>query len=108
MNTKFKGMVQKGIQNPAEFIKLLIHLPKLIKLYYRLYQDRRVPFYLKLVLIGAFIYFIYPLDILPDFSLPVVGYVDDFIVIYTAFRFFLRKCPPEVVKEHIERIDQGL
>jgi len=98
-------LFQKGLKNPTDFFRIIFNLPKFMKLYYRLFIDRRVPFHLKLILILAFIYVISPLDFVPDWILPVVGYADDFVVLITALRYFLKSCPPEIVQEHVERIE---
>jgi uncharacterized membrane protein YkvA (DUF1232 family) len=52
-------------------------------------------------------YLISPIDIIPDWVLPLVGHVDDLIVLFAAVRYFLKNCPPEVVQEHVERIERG-
>ncbi len=60
----------------------------------RLILDRRVPWYLKLLPIGAAIYAISPVDLLP------LNPLDDAAVVSLAFYFFVELCPPEVVAEH--------
>jgi len=105
---KLGRLIQKGIQNPNDFIKIILNLPKFIKLYYRLFQDSRVPFHLKLVLTLALIYVISPIDLIPDFLLPFIGYIDDLIILSAALRYFLRNCPTEVVQEHVINIERGL
>jgi uncharacterized membrane protein YkvA (DUF1232 family) len=107
MNIKLSRLVQKGLQNPIDFFRIVFNLPKFIKLYYRLLLDRRVLFYLKLVLILALIYVISPIDLIPDWLLPLFGYMDDLIVLFVALKYFLKNCPPEVVREHVERIEMG-
>jgi len=107
MAIKFRRLVQKGLQLPTDFIRIILNLPKFVKLYYRLFNDRRVPLHLKLILILALVYVIAPIDLIPDWMLPLLGYVDDFIILIAALRYFLRKCPPEVIQEHVERIEIG-
>ena len=60
MKIGLKNIFQRGIQNPRDALNLLINLPKLIKLYYRLFKDPRTPLYLKLILGLAFLYIISP------------------------------------------------
>ena len=107
MALKLGKVIQKGLQNPADFIRIIINLPKFLKLYYRLLSDRRVPIYLKTMLIAAIVYAVSPIDFIPDWVFPIVGYVDDLIIFVAAARYFLKKCPPEVVMEHVERIEKG-
>lgn len=107
MAIKLDKFFQISLKNPVDFLRIVLNLPKFIKLYYRLFQDRRVPFQLKGVLILALIYVISPIDLIPDWILPMFGYVDDLIILIAASRYFLKRCPPEVVQEHVERIERG-
>ena len=107
MNIKLSRLIQKGLQNPIDFLRIVFNLPKFIKLYYRLFLDRRVLFHLKLVLILALVYVISPIDLIPDWLFPLFGYMDDLIVLFVALKYFLKNCPPEVVREHVERIEMG-
>lgn len=105
MAIKLGRIIQQGLQNPADFIRIILNLPKFIKLFYRLYQDRRVQLRLKIIPILALIYVVSPIDLIPDWLFPVFGYVDDLIILMAALRYFLKNCPPEVVREHVEKID---
>jgi uncharacterized membrane protein YkvA (DUF1232 family) len=78
---------------------LLAQLPARIRLHWRLVRDRRVPPWAKALLGAAVVYVILPFDLIPD-TLPVVGEVDDVVVLIMAARWFLRLCPPAVVAEH--------
>jgi uncharacterized membrane protein YkvA (DUF1232 family) len=108
MAIKLWRLIQKGLQNPTDFFRIIFNLPKFIKLYYRLFQDRRVSIHLKVILILALVYIISPLDLIPDSLLPFFGYLDDLIILIAALRYFLKNSPPEVVKEHVEMIERGL
>lgn len=52
----------------------------------------------------ALLYLISPVDLLPD-VLPVVGVVDDLIVVPLVLRWLLRKLPPEVARAAMPRAD---
>ena len=107
MALKLNKLIQKGLQNPTDFIRIILNLPKFIKLYFRLFQDRRVQLHLKLILILAVAYLISPIDLIPDWVLPIVGHADDLIVLFAALRYFLKNCPPDIVREHVEKIEMG-
>jgi uncharacterized membrane protein YkvA (DUF1232 family) len=47
--------------------------------------DRRTPTHVRVALMGALVYFISPIDILPDL-LPIVGFADDAAVIAGSIR----------------------
>lgn len=65
----------------------------------RLMKDRRVPLHAKLVMVGAVVYALSPLDFIPDF-IPILGQLDDVAVLAAGLSLFIRLCPPEVVEEH--------
>ena len=88
------------------FVKIVAHLPSFAKLFWRLVKDPRVGFRPKLVLAGVLAYVILPTDLVPDF-IPVLGQVDDLVVIFLGLKFFLRLCPKEVVQEHVRSIAAG-
>ena len=71
--------------------------------YKRVLCDERTPRTAKIFLALAVGYLSMPFDLIPDF-IPVLGYVDDIIIVpvlvYTALRFV----PPELVSEHRERV----
>jgi uncharacterized membrane protein YkvA (DUF1232 family) len=87
-------------------IQLFAHLPSFVKLFSRLVKDSRVGLRPKLVLAGILAYVIFPTDLIPDF-LPVLGQVDDLVVIFLGLKLFLKLCPKEVVQEHVQSIAAG-
>ncbi|MFQ5897683.1 MAG: DUF1232 domain-containing protein [Candidatus Methylomirabilia bacterium] len=60
--------------------ELLLLLPNLTRLVYRLALDPQVPPATKLTLAAAAAYLVSPVDLLPDF-IPFVGYLDDLVVV---------------------------
>jgi uncharacterized membrane protein YkvA (DUF1232 family) len=68
-------------------------------LFARLARDARVARRHKLVLLGAAAYLAMPLDLVPDF-IPVLGQLDDAVVIALALRAVLRGAGPDLVAEH--------
>jgi len=84
-------------------VSLLFQLPSLLRLYWRLLGDRRVPHWPKAVLVGTLAYVAVPFDLLPDF-MPVVGQLDDLTLVILVGRAFLWWCPAEVVTEHLRAL----
>ena len=78
---------------------LLLFLPNLVALCWRLLTDSRVPKIEKALLGGAIIYAIVPLDFIPDF-LPFIGQVDDTYLIALTLMRLLQSAPQEAVREH--------
>jgi uncharacterized membrane protein YkvA (DUF1232 family) len=87
-------------------LRLILHLPKFLKLFSRLFKDPRVSLAPKLVPLGVLGYLILPVDLLPDVVLGL-GQLDDLVVLLLGLRLFLRLCPPEVVQEHAKAIAAG-
>jgi uncharacterized membrane protein YkvA (DUF1232 family) len=75
-----------------------------IKLILRLMADRRVNVFVKLIPVAAVIYVILPVDLIPEVALPVVGYLDDAAVLWMGISLFVSLCPDEVVKEHMNAL----
>ena len=84
--------------------RFLRHLPDFVRLYWRLLLDRRTPLLPKIVLIAAVAYVILPFDLIPD-VIPIVGEVDDMVILIAACRLFIALCPEDLVREHVQRID---
>ena len=104
MNINLRRIISEVIQNPVKALNFIVNLPKLFRLYARLFKDPRTPLHLKLMLIFAIIYVLSPIDFLPDLLLPIFGLVDDVIILIIAAQYFLKKCPPEIVSEHMQEI----
>ncbi|MGQ9730985.1 MAG: YkvA family protein [Candidatus Zipacnadales bacterium] len=93
--------------DPMRPLRFLIHLPNFIKLYVRLFRDKRVPLFPKVLLVGALLYVVSPIDVLSEITIPFVGVIDDVAIIALALRAFIPLCPRNVVEEHVRRIDIG-
>jgi uncharacterized membrane protein YkvA (DUF1232 family) len=76
------------------------------KLILRLMGDKRVNFFLKLLPIGALIYLVSPIDLIPGAVLPVVGALDDAVVLWLGATLFVALCPDEVVQEHTNALQK--
>ena len=83
-------------QNSGFFHELIMRL----KLILRLISDRQVNFLLKLLPIAAAIYVISPVDLIPGAVLPVIGALDDAVVIWLGTSLFVALCPDDIVQEH--------
>lgn len=91
---------------PQRFVRFVLHLPNFFRLFWRLLKDSRVPIWPKMLLLLIAAYVFAPVDILPDFLL-ALGQVDDLLIIYLGIRAFIRLCPKEVVREHVQSIAAG-
>jgi len=62
-------------------------------------RDPRVPWYAKAVAACVAAYALSPIDLIPDF-IPVLGYLDDLILVPLGIALVLRLIPPEIFAEH--------
>lgn len=69
---------------------------------YLAYRDPRVPWYAKAFMFIIVAYALSPIDLIPDF-IPVLGYVDDLIIVPAGIFLALKMIPKEVLKECRER-----
>jgi uncharacterized membrane protein YkvA (DUF1232 family) len=65
-------------------------------------RDPRVPWHAKALAIGVAAYALSPIDLIPDF-IPVLGYLDDLLIVPAGIALAVRLIPPDVLAEHRER-----
>jgi uncharacterized membrane protein YkvA (DUF1232 family) len=78
---------------------LLLFIPNLVLLCGRLIIDPRVPAKERLLVAGAIIYAVIPLDLIPD-MLPFVGQIDDAYLISLTLLRLMSNTDPKIVREH--------
>jgi uncharacterized membrane protein YkvA (DUF1232 family) len=74
-------------------------IPDCLVLVRRLVADERVSAWRKALLAGLVLYLAMPIDLVPDF-LPVIGQLDDAILLALVLRSVLRAGGPGLVREH--------
>jgi uncharacterized membrane protein YkvA (DUF1232 family) len=77
---------------------LAAFLPACVTMVRRLRRDPRVPRRAKLAIGFAGLWVISPIDLIPEF-LPIIGPLDDIVVVAIALRYAARQVPPEVLFE---------
>ena len=65
-------------------------------------RDPRVPWYAKAVAVAVATYAAAPIDLVPDF-IPVLGYLDDLIIVPLGIALVIKLIPPEIMAEHRAR-----
>jgi uncharacterized membrane protein YkvA (DUF1232 family) len=78
---------------------LIFALPDILRLIYNVVRDKRVSMVVRGGLIGIGAYLALPFDVVPDW-LPVLGQVDDVVVLTVGVRALLRQVPEPVIREH--------
>ncbi len=62
-------------------------------------HDPRVPWYVKAIAIAVAVYALSPIDLIPDF-IPVLGLLDEAILVPLAIKAMVRLIPPAIMDEH--------
>lgn len=66
---------------------------------YLSYKDKRTPWYAQAVAICVVAYAFSPVDLIPDF-IPILGYLDDLIIVPLGISLALKLIPPNIIDEH--------
>jgi uncharacterized membrane protein YkvA (DUF1232 family) len=69
---------------------------------YLAYRDPRVPWYAKVFMAAVLGYAVSPIDLIPDF-IPVLGYLDDLIIVPLGIYLAVKMIPKDVFAECREK-----
>lgn len=84
---------------PLGLLKDLVSfLPACVTLLRRLRADPRVPRSVKIAVVIAIVWVLSPIDLIPEF-LPIVGPLDDIVVVVLVLRYAARNVPREALDE---------
>jgi uncharacterized membrane protein YkvA (DUF1232 family) len=83
---------------PGSAKDLATVLPACVTTCRRLRKDPRVPRRAKIAVAIAGVWVLSPIDLIPEF-LPVIGPLDDVVVVALAFRYAARRVPREAIYE---------
>lgn len=79
--------------------KLFLRFKRELQLYRNILADPRTPRLTKILLGSAVAYAVTPVDIIPDF-IPVVGHLDDAIIVPALVYLALKTIPKPLLEEH--------
>jgi len=85
------------------FLPVASRAPIYARLIWALLRDERTPMARKVLLGGALGYLILPADLIPD-RIPLIGGLDDLVVVVLAVDLFLDGVPSEVLVEKLEEL----
>ncbi|MBN1137338.1 MAG: DUF1232 domain-containing protein [Anaerolineae bacterium] len=88
----------------AQTAGFLGNLVNQVRLVWRLFNDRRVSGWVKLIPIAGLAYLLSPIDLLPDLLIPGLGELDDLTIILVSLKMFVDLAPPEIVREHLNNL----
>ncbi|ASS97907.1 MULTISPECIES: YkvA family protein [Geobacillus] len=80
-------------------------IKKEIFVLYSACRDRRVPVWLRLFMLAVAAYAFSPIDLIPDF-VPVLGYIDDLLLLPLGIYISLKWLPKDVAAEHRARAEE--
>ena len=79
---------------------LLLFLPDLVVLLYRLARDPRVPVGSKALALAGIGYVLSPIDLLPEILFGPIGFADDLLVAAAAASRIINNVHPDLVRAH--------
>ncbi|GMA95374.1 hypothetical protein GCM10025881_21980 [Pseudolysinimonas kribbensis] len=91
----------------TRLVDLLQLVPDVVRLVRRLVADRSVPRRVRVVLVVLLGYLLLPIDLVPDF-IPVVGYLDDAVIVALVLRFVTRTAGAAALDRHWPGTPEGL
>lgn len=62
-------------------------------------RDARTPWYAKALALAVAAYALSPIDLIPDF-IPVLGFLDDILIVPAGIWLVVKLIPPDVMAEH--------
>ena len=99
------GGVMSRLFIPVLMMLLPRFLPTIIRyfmLVWRLTFDKRVNIILRSLVPLGLVYFLWPFDLIKD-NIPLIGRMDDVIILGMAVLILVKLAPPHVVDEHLGR-----
>jgi uncharacterized membrane protein YkvA (DUF1232 family) len=79
--------------------KLFLRFKRELRLYRNILADPRTPRITKVLIGAAIAYAVTPVDIIPDF-IPVVGHLDDALIVPALIYVALKTIPRSLLEEH--------
>lgn len=99
-------MWRRSDEAAKEMVRRIVRLGFRAKfrLAYRLVRDSRIPLAVRAVPALLIIYLALPIDVIPDF-IPVIGHIDDLLILGIGVGVLLRLTPRDVLEEHVGRLE---
>jgi uncharacterized membrane protein YkvA (DUF1232 family) len=72
----------------------------LLRLAWRLFLDKRIPKYKKIIPLIGVLYLINPIDLIKDYIL-VLGFIDDLLVLFGLLTLFVLTSPVKIIFEKL-------
>jgi uncharacterized membrane protein YkvA (DUF1232 family) len=86
------------IASPQRWRRQAERLQKEAQVFYFAFKHPRMPWYAKLVVACTAAYLLSPIQLIPSF-IPVIGFLDDLLVVVVGVKLLRRIIPPDVLTE---------
>jgi uncharacterized membrane protein YkvA (DUF1232 family) len=97
MTRRFQALIASWAQKAQK-------LQKEAHVFYFAFKNPRTPWYAKLIAACAALYLLSPIQIIPSF-VPVIGFMDDLVVLLLGFKLIQKTIPSEVLTECREQAE---
>ena len=77
----------------------------LIRLAWKLFLDKRIPKYKKIIPLIGIIYLINPFDLIKDYIL-VLGFIDDLLILFGLITLFVVTSPGKIIIEKLASVNK--
>jgi len=71
-----------------------------------LFRDPRISTLPAIIALALILYLAMPIDLIPDF-IPVIGYLDDLLIVVIGAGLLLRSIPQRILEEHLSRFESA-
>ncbi|SES10119.1 YkvA family protein [Psychrobacillus sp. OK032] len=100
LRSKITDFAQSKAGKTSKFAPYLLFAPDLFHLLIKAMLDSRIDTKYKTLIGSGILYFITPLDVLPEGLIGPGGFIDDIIVATYVVNMLLNKFSPEIIEEH--------
>ena len=89
----------------STFKQKLVSLKREVYVLFLASRDPRVPWYVKALMVLTIGYAICPIDLIPDF-IPILGQLDDLVIIPALIALIVKLVPKNVLDEHRKTLSE--
>jgi uncharacterized membrane protein YkvA (DUF1232 family) len=101
-------MWRRGGPEERALVRRIVRLPlrSKLRLALALARDSRIPLVVRAIPPGLVLYLATPIDLIPDF-IPVIGHLDDMVILIVGVGLLLRFTPRDVLEDHVARLESA-
>lgn len=100
LRARIKDWLLGKVGRHYKYAEYLLSAPDFFHLLIKLVGDKRVPDAEKAKVIATIVYFVSPIDIIPEVLFGVAGFIDDLVLAAYVLNSIISKAGKEVVREH--------